>query len=335
MAESGRPRVLCVWRKGVEGFKATDLDMLRRAFDVTFLPFRYTPWCVLRMARLVRTHDITYAWFANVWALLAVWFCRLAGRRSVIATGGYDVADVPGMRYGLRRHPVLKHVSRAALRHADLVLPISESARAELLSFVTPRRVEVVYCCGRDVPQEAPTVRKPQVVTVGNIQRSSSVRKGHREFLDVARHLPDVHFVLIGAMLDRTAHALRRVAPSNVEFTGYLNEAEYMRRLCESRVYLQLSRHEGFGVSVVEAMACGCTPVVSSAGSLPEIVGEAGTVVGAGRTDEVAVAVKRLLATDGSDARARSRSQYFSCTRRAERLTGLFGELVRGPASGE
>jgi glycosyltransferase involved in cell wall biosynthesis len=76
------------------------------------------------------------------------------------------------------------------------------------------------------------------------------------------------------------------------------------------------SRHEGFGLPALEAMACGCPAVVSAVGALPEIAGDAGIVYG--RPDDVgalAAVPRRLvespaersrLAKTGREAAARA-----------------------------
>ena len=63
-------------------------------------------------------------------------------------------------------------------------------------------------------------------------------------------------------------------APANVRFTGFVSREALRDLYAASRVYLQLSVHEGFGVAVVEAMAMGCTPLVTDLASLRELVDE-------------------------------------------------------------
>ena len=67
--------------------------------------------------------------------------------------------------------------------------------------------------------------------------------------------------------------------PNQILYLGFVDRDEMKKLYSESKVYLQLSRHEAFGVSVVEAMAHGCTPFVSNVFALPEVVYGNGFIV--------------------------------------------------------
>jgi glycosyltransferase involved in cell wall biosynthesis len=97
-------------------------------------------------------------------------------------------------------------------------------------------------------------------------------------------------------------------------------------------VYVQPSRHEGFGLSVAEAMLAGCVPVVSAAGALPEVVGDAGIVLAteAPGARDVAEGIRRGLSSDDS-ARERARRRVlerFPLGTRAERLAEVIDEAI-------
>jgi glycosyltransferase involved in cell wall biosynthesis len=97
-------------------------------------------------------------------------------------------------------------------------------------------------------------------------------------------------------------------------------------------VYVQASRHEGFGLSVAEAMLAGCFPVVSSAGALPEVVGDTGVVLGAAAPapDVVADAVRRGITVNG-DVREHARQRVlerFTLDARGEQLWQVLDEAM-------
>ena len=123
-----------------------------------------------------------------------------------------------------------------------------------------------------------------------------------------ARELPDVSFVLAGRWDDDAIDVLRADAPENVLFTGYLEDEELDAWFRRAAVYAQPSLHEGFGLSLAEAMLAGAVPVVTKAGALPEVVGDVGVTIAEPTPGAVAAGIRRALELGRSEgARARAR----------------------------
>jgi alpha-1,3-rhamnosyl/mannosyltransferase len=84
----------------------------------------------------------------------------------------------------------------------------------------------------------------------------------------------------------------QRIAAENgwewARFAGYVADAELAELYAAARVFAYPSLYEGFGIPPLEAMACGTPVVASTAGALPEVLGDAALLVDA--TDEAALA---------------------------------------------
>ncbi len=61
-------------------------------------------------------------------------------------------------------------------------------------------------------------------------------------------------------------------------------------------MYVQASRHEGFGLAVAEAMLAGCVPVVMDVTAMPEVVDGAGVLISSQEPEAVAAGVREALA---------------------------------------
>jgi glycosyltransferase involved in cell wall biosynthesis len=169
-------------------------------------------------------------------------------------------------------------------------------------------------------PAEAP------VLTVGNVDRPNLERKGLRAFATAAPELPDVEFVVAGRFVDDAAEELRAQAPANLRLTGWVEEDELLDLYRRAAVYVQASRHEGFGVSVAEAMLAGCVPVVTRAGALPEVVGDVGVQVDVPAAPMAIAAAIREAMERGPEVGAAARERAlreFSLDARAAALHDL------------
>lgn len=300
-------------------FVQQDQAILAEANDVETFEYRGKA-DLFRLMRAIWRCDVSYSWFALGHATAAVLLSKLFRRRSIVVVGGWDVVSMPEIPYGAMLSPDRRRKTAATLRRADVVLAVSESIRRQAARWVD-REIAVVPL-GVDVDFFSPGgTKEPRVVTVAGVTHEAVVRtKGLDVYFEVARRLKDVTFEVIGRHAEPWPERLRANAPPNVELTGWLPQEALRDRFRRASVYAQLSAQESFGLSLAEAMACGCAPVVSDRGALPEVVGSAGAVVPYGDADAAADAVQQALPSRGSsDAQTRI-ADAFPLARRRERL---------------
>ena len=116
----------------------------------------------------------------------------------------------------------------------------------------------------------------------------------------------------------------------HVIWTGRVDDLEAYYRLAD--VYVTASLHEGFGVPLIEAMACGVPVVASRAGAMPWVVGEAGRLCQPGAVDELAEAVLALLGDADLRrtlrARGLERARLFGRESYEQGLTEILDEAI-------
>jgi len=320
-------------------FVKIDLDILRSEHKVRELHVRrHNPLHLMTdMTSAVKDvlwADLVFAWFGGYHALLPFILGRLLGRKCVVIASGYDVAAVPEFGYGNMRPGIRRTIGLCVFRLAHKVLAVSRFTAQEAVrnAKVLPAKLQVIHH-GLETPpayeeQDSP-VERQGVLTVGTVKRTNLFLKGLDTFVKVASHLQDVPFILIGPWLDDTIDYLSEIAPPNVEFVGPLYRGDLVKRMLAAKVYVQISASESFSMSSAEAMLCGCIPVVTDRGALPEVVGDNGFYVPYGDVQATVEAIRQALAA-GPEARARCR-QYiidtFPLDRRKEQLLQVIREL--------
>lgn len=290
-------------------FIELDRRLLSERFEVRdhYQPGRFAnPLAVLRA---LRGCDAVVGWWASwhtFWPFTLAWLLR---KPSLLIVGGIDTANLPEIGYGYQRGGLSRRVSRWIMRRARVLATNSHFSQREIERNIgiRPERVTVMY---HGVPDPfgalPPDEREPIALTVGAVDRRNLERKGLRAFVEAAAELPDVSFVLVGRWVDDAVVELRRIAPKNVRLAGWVGEHELIELYGRAAVYVQASQHEGFGVSVAEAMLAGCIPVATASGALPEVVDDAGVRIEGAAPEQVAEGVRAALDMDAT-TRARAR----------------------------
>jgi glycosyltransferase involved in cell wall biosynthesis len=135
------------------------------------------------------------------------------------------------------------------------------------------RKAELVYP-PVDVENFKPAQKESLVVSIG---RFTPV-KNYELTLQVAKRLPDVKFIIVGRKTSNDPYfdKLAALKPDNVDLIAGATRAEVSILLGRAKIYLHSMIGEHFGISVVEAMAAGCIPVVHNSGGPKEAVGNYG-----------------------------------------------------------
>lgn len=122
-----------------------------------------------------------------------------------------------------------------------------------------------------------------------------------------------------------------QTSTGNTIYLGYLEDRELALLYSGAMAFIFPSTYEGFGLPILEAMACGCPVVTTGEASLPEVAGDAALYLDDPRdTDQLADILKRLSSDGdlraGLSRRARERAGLFSWRRTAEKTLRVFRE---------
>jgi glycosyltransferase involved in cell wall biosynthesis len=287
---------------------------------------------MLKLPLLVFRCDVVYGWFASWQTLGPLLLARVMRRPTVLVIGGVDVANLPDIGYGAQRGGPRKALAQLAIACADRLITNSHASAREIAATlgIGPPRLTVIHHGVPDPHRDLPDPRRePRVVTVGVVEAVNVLRKGHRDFVIAAAQVPEAEFTLIGRWDDDAAAGLLRMASSNVTLTGQLSEEDLRQALAHASVYVQASRHEGFGMAVAEAMLAGAVPVLTRLGALEEVAGDCAIYVDATTTSLVAGIRAALESSDAMRSRARQRiRELFPLAKRGAAIQGILDDIA-------
>jgi glycosyltransferase involved in cell wall biosynthesis len=210
----------------------------------------------------------------------------------------------------LRARLIFRIAMRLALRTAQHVVAISEAARRDLLAFfsVAPARVTTTPLAPdpRFRPQPTATIDelRARYALPARFVLYVGINKPHKNLVTLLRayaQLPVAAppLVIAGAWDDRYPEPKQAAAmldlTARVRFLGPVAEADLPALYAAAAVFVFPSRYEGFGLPVLEAMACGTPVACSNVSSLPEIAGDAALHFDPGDASAIAQAIQRLL----------------------------------------
>lgn len=260
------------------------------------------------------------------------------------------IHDVIVLRFPELFRPWHRHYARAVLPRlvssAAAVITVSEAARADVVEYLdlAPERVAVVpngvdplfHTIDRNGEAARSVVARYRlppdfVLTVGAIEP----RKNLPRILDALRQLRDrgptagitlVHAGPEGWLADDVSRGAAR-------FLGYVPAADLRVLYNLARALVYPSLWEGFGLPVIEAMACGCPVVTSTVSALPDVAGGAAVLVNPESVEDIAAAIERLWLDDAWRRKyataGLARARCFTWERCARETLAVYEQALR------
>jgi glycosyltransferase involved in cell wall biosynthesis len=177
------------------------------------------------------------------------------------------------------------------------------------------------------------------VLAIGTLEPRKNLPRLVDAFAAVAAAHQDVKLVIAGkdaearADVDRAVARLDAGARARVVLTGPVDGATRHALLAGAAVVAYPSVYEGFGFPVLEAMACDVPVVTTTAGSVPEVAGDAAVLVDPFDVDALGAAITDVLGDDARRAtlvaRGRERVRHFAWHETATRLAAVYRRLAR------
>ena len=287
-------------------FVRDQVDALRELDGVDIEVFAFPPGGYLRAARALRRHhrrghfDVIHAHFGlTAWPALA-----LRGAPHVVTLHGTDV-----------RHPRSRKITRAALPFVDLVAAVSPELAREVPG-AGERRPVAVLPCGVDLDRFAP------------IPRAEA-----RERLGLEPDEPCLLFPGDPARaVKRFDRAQQAAGDTRLLTLGRVHPFEVPLYVNAANAVLVPSAHEGFGLAVLEALACDVPVLATPVGVHPTALdGVEGTLCAAFDRAAWRAVVERHVQASDPRVEGRDRAALWSARAMARRVLEAWGEVLRLP----
>lgn len=246
----------------------------------------------------------------------------------------------------------LKFHFRHAAKKAKKVITVSERSRMDIINILGVNETKVVsitngvsdgFCKINDTERlEAFRVKyrlsKNIILCVSTLQPRKNIDVAIRAFSQLKRQKKIPHqLVIVGRMGWLWKDTMRLVSELNLQgevlFIGAVEDKELPLFYNLAEVFLNPSSYEGFGLTCLEAMACGTPVIATNVSSFPEVVGDAGILVSPRSVEELAQAVFDVLYNnslrDELIKKGLERVKKFSWAQTAEKTLDVYKEVLQ------
>jgi glycosyltransferase involved in cell wall biosynthesis len=301
--------------------------------DVYFFPSPVIPLLYLPANSVVTVHDVAFLFFTECFSpMLRRWLTIATKRgvskaRKIIAVSESTKRDLI-THYGASAEKIV--VVHHGVHEMYKPLHDEENGRKNIAAVQQKYHLEERY-----------------ILCLGTLQKRKNIPRLLQAFASLKHHDQIPHkLVLVGPKYpdlpeqEIFATIARLDFQQEVIWTGYVAEQDKPALLSGADLFVFPSLYEGFGMSLLEAMACGVPVACSNTSSFPEVVGESGLMFDPYNVDNLAATIYQALTDDELRRRLRQqglqRAKTFSwetCARKTLDVLEEVGNLTLNPLS--
>ena len=259
------------------------------------------------------------------------------------------VSVYTGWRYGIY-NGIFKQWGRFLSRRSSTIITSSLHSKQDIIELFRIRPSKIVVIPIGTLPEFRPIqdrqaafgimrkygVSSPYLLYVGNFKPHKNLRRLLEACRKVLKNLNTGHQLVLAGKDERYRPEIEKTVKdldlaASVTFTGLVSDEDLPFLYNGAQAFVFPSLYEGFGIPVLEAMACGTPVITSKVTSLPEIVGDAGLLIDPENIDEMARAI-HLLLTDSALCeklilKGLERSKLFSIEQTSGKILNLLERI--------
>ena len=269
------------------------------------------------LTKTVRKSDCIFIMFGGYWSFIPSLFGKIFNKPVYIILGGTDCVSFPSINYGSLRKKLLKQFIHWSYKMATKLLPVDES-----LVFSENTYYENRVLNNQGFKYFFPNLKTPYTVihngfnpTFFNNNLDKKIPnsfisvaltddfrrfqlKGIDKIFFLANEFQECAFTIVG-LKDQFKNKLKSI-PQNIKVLSFLSQEDLLIYLNKSEFYLQLSISEGFPNALCEAMLCGCIPIGSKVGAIPNIIDKTGFLMGSSNNNYIKKEFKSIVALNNA-----------------------------------
>ncbi len=239
----------------------------------------------------------------------------------------------------MRRVLYFKYFLKHRFRFVDRFIAVSNSTKQDLIDLfhIPDHKIDVVHEGVSEQFKPSMEAREDFILAVSTLEPRKNFKRIIEAYILLRQKKETSDRLVIvgkeGWFFDDILNVPREFQ-DDIIFKGYVSEAELIRLFQTARFFVYPSMYEGFGLPVLEAMACGCPVITSNTSSMPEVAGEAALFVDPYQIEEIKNAIytltndAALCAAMGAEGILRA--SQFSWQRTAEQTSQVYErELAR------
>jgi glycosyltransferase involved in cell wall biosynthesis len=271
--------------------------------------------------------------------------------RTVLTVHDLTFIRDPESAFPRLRHYLNRVVPRSVAR-ATRVLADSAATQSDLVELLgTPAEKVTVLYGGVDArfvpvrePERLAAIRvkygigdEPFILGIGTLQPRKNYKRLIQAFSNLKPPTSNLKLAIAGEkgwMYDDIFSKVKQLGlEGHVLFPGFVDDDDLPALYSAAEMLAYPSIYEGFGLPLLEAMACGTPVVTSVTSSLPELAGDAALLVEPTDVDAIATAMRRLL--QDADLRRRlvaagfEQGRKFTWEKAAAQLLGIYEDMAR------
>jgi glycosyltransferase involved in cell wall biosynthesis len=290
------------------------LEMLIKRPDVLFVPAHALP--VIHPSKSIATiHDIGFERDRRLYTQDHIGPDSRKSRRLL----NIIVKIITFNHYKANSLDYLKWSTKYAIKKAQKIITVSEFTKNELIQYYNapPEKIKVIYngynkyifkpiedCKKIDDVLTNYDISQPYILCVGRIERKKNTPALIEAFGIIKNRNKNIKHKLVLAGdasfgFDETNYMINEYGLGNeVIMPGWVKEEDMPYFYCGAAAFIFPSNYEGFGIPLLQAMACQVPIAASKAASIPEVVGKAALFFDPYNVHSIADAVERILCDD-------------------------------------